>query len=79
MSASRTRADRLVDEFIEGATRSDDSGYNVRAGLAAVLTHLVDTEADPESFGAVPPQTLENLADALTAHDHPSLPEEAQQ
>ena len=65
MSASRTRADRLVQEFTEGATRSD--GYNIRAGLAQVLEHLIVTEADQESFYAIPRGTLQGMADALTA------------
>ena len=65
---SSTRAQRLVDEFEEAASCYE--GYNVRAGIAAVLRHLADTDAqygDMESWYAVPTRTLEDLADALTA------------
>lgn len=65
---SNTRAQRLVDEFEEAASCYE--GYNVRAGIAAVLRHLADTDAqygDMESWYAVPTRTLEDLADALTA------------
>ena len=67
---SQSRADRLVDEFEIGASLDSGKGFSIRHGLAAVLTHLVDTEADQESFGAIPARTLEELADALEA---PSL------
>jgi hypothetical protein len=66
---SETRAQRLLDEFEEGAYR-DSGSYSVRHGIAAVLRHLADTEyqyADMESFYGVPRRTLEDLADALTA------------
>lgn len=72
---SNTRAQRLVDEFEEAASCYE--GYNVRAGIAAVLRHLADTDAqygDMESWYAVPTRTLEDLADALTA---PTLLERA--
>ena len=72
---SPTRAQRLVDEFEEAASFYE--GYNVRAGIAAVLRHLADTDAqygDMESFYAVPVRTLEDLADALEA---PTLLERA--
>lgn len=62
------RAQRLVDEFEQAA--SFYGGFRVRHGIAAVLRHLIDTEAqygDMESFYAVPANTLEDLADALTA------------
>ena len=62
---SDTRAQRLVDEFEEGAAFA--GGHSIRHGIAAVLRHLVATETDPESWGAVPARTLEDLADALTA------------
>ena len=62
---SDTRAQRLVDEFEEAASFYE--GYSIRHGIAAVLRHLVATEADPESWGAVPAKRLEDLADALTA------------
>lgn len=60
-----TRAQRLVDEFNEGARW--DGGFSIRHGLAAVLLHIKATEQDAESF-------LENLAEALTA---PTLLERA--
>lgn len=62
------RAQRLVDEFTEGANW--DGGFSIRHGLAWVLRHITDTEggyADPESFYAIPARTLETLADALQA------------
>ena len=65
---SPTRAQRLVDEFHEGA--SWEGGFNPRRGLAWVLRHIADTEAgyaDSESFYAIPPRTLEALADDLEA------------
>ena len=65
---SESRAQRLVDEFEEAANRGE--GYNIRHGIAAVLRHLADTDAqyaDMESFYAVPARTLEGLADTLTA------------
>ena len=74
---SNTRAQRLVDEFEEAATNWDDGSYSVRHGIAAVLRHLADTDAqygDMESFYAVPVRTLEDLADALEA---PTLLERA--
>jgi len=72
---SDSRAQRLVDEFEEAA--SSYEGYSVRHGIAAVLRHLADTDAqygDIESFYAVPTRTLEDMADALTA---PTLMERA--
>ena len=69
---SSTRAQRLVDEFEEAAAFA--GGHSIRHGIAAVLRHLVDTEADSESWGAVPANRLEGLADALTA---PTLLERA--
>lgn len=39
---SDTRAQRLVDEFEEGADHLQ--GYSVRHGIAAVLRHIADTE-----------------------------------
>jgi len=72
---SDSRAQRLVDEFEEAA--SSYEGYSVRHGIAAVLRHLADTDAqygDMESFYAVPTNTLEDLADALEA---PTLLERA--
>lgn len=65
---SDARAQRLVDEFTEGANWA--GAYNIRRGLAWVLRHLTDTEAgyaDSESFYAIPARTLEALADALEA------------
>jgi hypothetical protein len=72
---SDTRAQRLVDEFEEAASFYE--GYSIRHGIAAVLRHLADTDAqygDMESFYAVPTRTLEDLADALEA---PTLLERA--
>jgi len=72
---SDSRAQRLVDEFEEAA--SSYEGYSVRHGIAAVLRHLVDIDAqfgDMESFYAVPASTLEDMADVLTA---PTLMERA--
>lgn len=72
---SDTRAQRLVDEFEEGSAQF--AGFSIRHGLAAVLRHLADTDAqygDMESFYAVPVRTLEDLADALKA---PTLMERA--
>ena len=66
---SPTRAQRLIDEFEEGAAFA--GGHSVRHGLAAVLLHLADAEAD---CGAVPVYNLEDLAYALTA---PTLLERA--
>lgn len=63
-----TRAQRLVDEFQEGA--SWGGGFNLRRGLAWVLRHIADTEGDPVVEGVVPVYKLQNLADAL---DAPSL------
>lgn len=74
---SDTRAQRLIDEFEEAATNWDDGSYSVRHGIAAVLRHLADTDAqygDMESFYAVPVRTLEDLADTLQA---PTLLERA--
>ena len=72
---SDSRAQRLVDEFEQAA--SFYGGFSVRHGIAAVLRHLIDTDAqygDMESFYAVPTNTLEDLADALEA---PTLMERA--
>ena len=73
---SASRAQRLVDEFEEGAAFA--GGGCIRHGIAAVLRHLsVDEElvaGDTDSFYAVPTRTLEDLADALEA---PTLMERA--
>ena len=72
---SNTRVQRLIDEFEEAASFYE--GYSIRHGIAAVLRHLADTDAqygDMESFYAVPTRTLEDLADALEA---PTLLERA--
>ena len=72
---SNTRAQRLIDEFEEAASFYE--GCSIRHGIAAVLRHLADTDAqygDMESFYAVPTRTLEDLADALEA---PTLLERA--
>jgi len=72
MMISDTRAQRLVDEFEQG--RDFAGGFSISHGLAAVLLHLVATEADPESWGAVPASRLDALANALIA---PTLLERA--
>jgi len=71
---SDTRAQRLVDEFEQAA--SFYGGFSVRHGIAAVLRHLADTDAQYGfvAFYAVPTHTLEDLADALEA---PTLMERA--
>ena len=69
---SNTRAQRLVDEFEQG--RDFAGGFSIRHGIAAVLRHLVDTEADSESLGWVSVNRLDDLADALEA---PTLMERA--
>lgn len=72
---SPARTQRLIDEFEEAASFYE--GYSVRHGIAAVLRHLADADAqygDMESFYAVPTRTLEDLADALEA---PTLLERA--
>ena len=72
-----SRAQRLVDEFEEAATDWEGGKYNIRQGIAGVLRHIADTDAqygDMESFYAVPVRTLEDLADALEA---PTLMERA--
>ena len=66
---SQARADRILDEFTEGAYRGERH-ISIRYGLARVLRHLADTEAgysDEESWYAVPANTLTDLADALEA------------
>jgi hypothetical protein len=69
---SNARAQRLVDEFEQG--RDFAGGFSIRHGIAAVLWHLIATEADPESWGAVPANRLDALAAALTAPTPPPLP-----
>ena len=64
-----TRAQRLVDEFEEGAAFT--GGFSIRHGLAAVLQHLADTDGDWDSE---PARVLRQHADALTA---PTLLERA--
>lgn len=66
---SNARADRILDEFTEGAYHGGRH-TSIRHGIAAVLRHLADTDAqygDMESWYAVPARTLEDLADALEA------------
>jgi hypothetical protein len=70
---SPTRAQRLVDEFEQGSDFA--GGFSIRHGIAAVLRHLVDTEAEEDvSWGVVSARTLQYLADALEA---PTLMERA--
>ena len=54
-----SRAQRLLDEFEEGES--------VRHGIANVLVHLAYAYGDPESWYAVPSETLDELADELVA------------
>jgi len=66
---SYARADRILDEFTEGAYHGGRH-TSIRHGIAAVLRHLADTDAqygDMESWYGVPARTLEDLADALEA------------
>ena len=66
---SDSRADRILDEFTEGAYHGGRH-TSIRHGIAAVLRHLAATDAqygDMESWYAVPARTLEDLADALEA------------
>ena len=71
---SVSRAQRLIDEF-EGAASAYE-GYNVSAGIAAVLKHLVATEAGtPQgAWYAVRAGVMEDMIEALTA---PTLLERA--
>lgn len=74
---SNTRAQRLIDEFEDAAYMDSASPLSIRHGIAAVLRHLANTDAqygDMESFYAVPTRTLEDLADELEA---PTLLERA--
>ncbi len=75
---SDTRAQRLVDEFEEGASLDFGKGFSLRHGIAAVLRHLANTHdsySDGDEFWhGVTTNTLEDLADALTA---PTLLERA--
>ena len=71
------RAQRLLDEFEEGASLDFGKGFSFRHGIAAVLRHLVATEAQYGEEGAlyaVSARTLEDLADTLEA---PTLMERA--
>ena len=66
---SQSRADRILDEFTEGAYQGERH-TSIRHGLARVLRHLADTKAgyaDEESWYGVPANTLTDLADALEA------------
>lgn len=65
---STSRAQRLIDEFEEAACLTDS--FSIRHGIAAVLRHLADTEADDESWYGIPQNRLQDLAEALNA---PSL------
>ena len=74
---SDTRAQRLVDEFEEGANHLQ--GYSVRHGIAAVLRHIADTEDAykiEEGLYALPVNLLNDFAFKLTA---PTLLERAMQ
>lgn len=68
---NNTRSQRLINEFHEGSTWH--GGFSIRHGLAWVLRHLADTEADyinDESCYAVSVNVLTDLANDLNA---PSL------
>jgi len=71
---SNARAQRLIDEFEDAAYMYSAVPFSIRHGIAAVLRHLVDTEADSESLGWVSVNRLDDLADALEA---PTLMERA--
>jgi len=58
-------AQRLIDEFEEAASHGE--GYSIRHGIAAVLSHIAETEYDMESWYSVPQRKLQDLAAALTA------------
>ena len=74
---SNTRAQRILDEFTEGAYHGGRH-TSIRHGIAAVLRHLADTHdsySDGDEFWhGVTTNTLEDLADALEA---PTLMERA--
>jgi hypothetical protein len=71
---SESRAQRLVDEFEEAAGAYE--GYNVRAGIAAVLIHLRATETSygEEGWQVITSRVLNDMIEALTA---PTLLERA--
>ena len=69
---SDSRAQRLVDEFQEGAAST--GGHSVRHGIAQVLRHIIDTEDDLEDWGGITFRDLEALITVLTA---PTLLERA--
>jgi hypothetical protein len=62
---SEARAQRLVDEFLEGAAST--GGHSVRHGIAQVLRHIIDTEDDLEDWGGITFCDLEALITALIA------------
>lgn len=62
---SNSRADRLIDEFREGAAKS--GGFKIGHGIAQVLQHIADTEGNTVVFGAVSIRALEALVANLTA------------
>lgn len=62
---SRAAAERLMDEFLKGLTKTTSVALPISHGLAAVLRHLAVAHGDPESFGAVRPELLEQLAAEL--------------
>jgi hypothetical protein len=67
---SNARADRILDEFTEGAYHGGRH-TSIRHGIAAVLRHLAATDdsySDGDEFWhGVTINTLEDLADALEA------------
>jgi hypothetical protein len=67
---SQARADRILDEFTEGAYHGGRH-TSIRHGIAAVLRHLAATDdsySDGDEFWhGVTINTLEDLAHALEA------------
>jgi hypothetical protein len=64
------RAQAIMHEFEDGAASWNSGSYSVPHGIAAVLRHIVGTDAeygDKGSFYAVSAQTLDDLADMLSA------------
>ena len=63
---SEARAQRLVDEYLEGLTST--GGHSVRRGIAQLLQHIADTECIEGIWAdSVSASTLEALAADLAA------------
>ena len=68
--ASNSRAQRLIEEFSEGAFWHGPGSFSIGHGIASLLRHLADTESvysDDGTFYGVRTSLLEGLAEALTA------------